>query len=176
MTNMKSVKKQSGAVLVITLVFLLIMTVVVMSSSSSSIMQEKMTSAVKDSSIALERAEAALREAEEYIKSTDVDVIQTAGFYFAPNNAPDPFLPETWASENNPPASAANGNASYFIEEIGPYFSSGGPTDGPQVQIGDVTQEIASSGSTSFRVVARGAVTSGTQVQAQRILVIYYAK
>lgn len=173
---MKSLQQQTGAVLIITLVFLLILTVVVMSSSSSSIMQEKMTLAVKDSSIALERAEEALREAEEYIANTDTTDIESSAHYFEPNNAPDPFLPGTWVSEDNPPASAVNGNAAYFIEKVGAFFSGGGGASDTPVQIGDVTQELASGAGTSYRVVARGTVTSGNQVQAQRILVIYFAK
>lgn len=169
---MKSLHQQTGGVLIMTLVFLVILIVVVSGASNSTVMQEKMTLAVKDSSIALERAEEALRDAEEYIIATDEDTLRESSFYFMPNNAPDPFAPETWVSEDNTPASAANGKADYFIEEIGPYYNSGSP----QIQLGDVSQELYSATITGYRVVARGIVKNGNQVQAQRILVVYFAK
>ena len=169
---MRSRSKQSGGVLILTLVFLLILSVVVTGASNSSILQEKMTLAVKDSSVALERAEEALREAEAFIVATEKADIESKAFFFPPNEAPDPFLAKTWVDEENTPAELADGNASYFIEMIGPYHNVGSP----QVQLGDVSQEIVTTTVTGYRVVARGTVKSGNQVQAQRILVTYFKK
>lgn len=169
---MKSPRRQSGGVLILTLVFLLILMVVVTGASNSTIMQEKMTLAVKESSIALERAEEALREAESYITNTDEEDMKKKTFFFSPNDAPDPFSSITWNNSKEIPASAANGNASYFIEKVGPYHNS----ISPQIQMGDVSQELYSSKVTGYRVVARGTVKGGSQVQAQRILVVYFKK
>ena len=172
MRSLNSIGQQGGGVLIMTLVFLLILTVVVSGASNSSVMQEKMTLAVKDSNVALERAEEALREAEDFIKNTDNATIESKAFFFAPNEAPDPFAAATWVDTDNTPASAANGNAGYFIEMVGPYYNAGSP----QVQLGDVSQEIATASVTGYRVVARGTVKSGNQVQAQRLLVVYFKK
>ena len=61
--------RQQGAVLVFSLVFLLIFTLLGMSSMSSSILEEKMTTNSYDRARAFQAAEAALREAENYISS-----------------------------------------------------------------------------------------------------------
>ena len=107
MRSLNSIGQQGGGVLIMTLVFLLILTVVVSGASNSSVMQEKMTLAVKDSNVALERAEEALREAEDFIKNTDNATIESKAFFFAPNEAPDPFAAATWVDTDNTPASAA---------------------------------------------------------------------
>lgn len=173
---MQTYNNQRGAVLIITLVFLVILTIVVLSSNSGSILQEKMTLAVKDSSIALERAEEGLREAEEFIKTTSMTDIEAKAFYFEPSLAPDPFSTATWKDTTKTPASAAGGNAAYFIEKIGPFYTAGGPASNTQVQLGDVSTELVPQSRTGYRIVSRGTVKAGNQVQAQRILVSYFAK
>ncbi len=59
--------RQQGAVLVFSLVFLLIFTILGVASMSSSILEQKMTTNSYDRARAFQAAEAALREAENYI-------------------------------------------------------------------------------------------------------------
>lgn len=59
--------KQRGAVLMVSLVLLLVLTLLGISGIESTILQEKMTGSVQDRERAFQAAEAALRDAENYI-------------------------------------------------------------------------------------------------------------
>lgn len=165
--------KQSGAVLVITLIFLTVLTIAVLSSSSSTLIQEKMTAATKDYNIALEKAEFALREAEKLIDASTslIELEANAQGFYKLGETADPFDKATWNTKIN---QATNGTP-FIIEELGTIFIE---DDLGQnfVQVGDSSQEVISIPRTGFRVIARGTVEAGTQIQAQRILVSYYAK
>ncbi len=56
--------KQQGAVLVVSLIMLLVMTLIGLSSMRTTILEEKMAGNFRDSNIAFQAAEAALRDAE----------------------------------------------------------------------------------------------------------------
>jgi len=67
---MKSIKKQSGAVLIVGLVMVLVLSVVVIASSQTTILQQKMTSNLRDKELAFQSAETALRAGEVFLNNS----------------------------------------------------------------------------------------------------------
>lgn len=65
--------KQQGAVLVVSLIMLLIMTIIGVSAMRTTILEEKMAGNYRDSNIAFQAAEAALRDAENDVICTGAD-------------------------------------------------------------------------------------------------------
>lgn len=75
--------RQSGAALVVSLIFLLLMTLISTSSMRSATMQERMAGNTRDYHLGFQSAEAALRDAENYLQTTVVlpDFDDTGGHY-----------------------------------------------------------------------------------------------
>lgn len=67
---MKSIKKQSGAVLIVGLIMVLVLSVVVIASSQTTLLQQKMTSNLKDKELAFQSAETALRAGEIFLNDS----------------------------------------------------------------------------------------------------------
>lgn len=59
---------QNGAVLIVSLILLLVMTILALSGAQVVRMQERMAGNMRDSDLALQGAEAALRDAEQYLE------------------------------------------------------------------------------------------------------------
>lgn len=64
------IKKQQGAVLIVSLIMLLLLTILAISSMGTTIMEEKVTGNFKDKNTAFQSAEAALRDGETYLRTT----------------------------------------------------------------------------------------------------------
>jgi type IV pilus assembly protein PilX len=86
---MKSVIKQKGAVLIVSLVLLLIMTLLGLSSMNNTILEERMAGNLRNSNLAFQSAESALRAAEDVIFSwnSETEPGGLTGFY-SKNDAP----------------------------------------------------------------------------------------
>lgn len=67
----KPEKNQKGVALFVSLIFLLLLTVVGMASMKSASLQEKMAGNTRFKNISFQLAEAALREAEQYVANPD---------------------------------------------------------------------------------------------------------
>jgi type IV pilus assembly protein PilX len=81
-------QKQRGAALIVSLVFLLILTIISVASLQTATMQERMAGNMKDTTIAFQAAEAALRNAEIDINTGAIGVFNGAnGRYLS---CPDP--------------------------------------------------------------------------------------
>jgi type IV pilus assembly protein PilX len=76
-TSNRYFRKQSGSVLFISLIVLLVLTLIGITGMRTSIMEEKMAGNMRDNELAFQAAEAALRDAEKYIKD---NVISTTAF------------------------------------------------------------------------------------------------
>jgi type IV pilus assembly protein PilX len=76
-------RRQKGAALILALIFLLLMTLLSTSSMRTSTMQERMAGNMRDWNLGFQSAEAALRQAEEYLMVNDVfpDFDDTGGLY-----------------------------------------------------------------------------------------------
>lgn len=68
--NMLNVGKQQGAVLFVSLILLLIMTLIGITSMQTTVLEEKMSGNYRNSSVAFQAAESALKSGETYIQST----------------------------------------------------------------------------------------------------------
>ena len=73
----KLMNKQKGSVLIISLIILVAMTLIGITAMRTSVMQEKMAGNMRNKELALQAAEATLREAEQYIQD---NVISTIAF------------------------------------------------------------------------------------------------
>jgi type IV pilus assembly protein PilX len=65
-------KSQSGAVLLVSLIFLLLLTILGLSAIQSSTLQERMAGNGRDVNTAFQAAEAAMREAEEFLQKASL--------------------------------------------------------------------------------------------------------
>lgn len=68
---MKSINKQSGAVLVVSLIILLLLTMLGINSMQSTVMQEKMAGNSNDYNRAMQASEVALRVGETWVEDLD---------------------------------------------------------------------------------------------------------
>jgi len=166
-----SPQRQKGAVLVISLLMLLVLTLLGINSMSSSSLEEKMAHATLDRNVALQSAEAALREAENWLEGIVATAALTGnnGLYGLNDTAPDQYNPTTWSSTtNHVPATAPEGSnsAQYFIKEIGAISSGGEDLRLPR--------NIAEGDVTTFRITARGA--GGAAGGAEVLLRSHYGR
>lgn len=113
-SRLPSAQKQQGAVLIVSLMVLLVLTLLAMSSSQTITLQEKMTAAVRDSHLALEQAEATLKEAEEFISNninSEAQFTDSGGLFYGgeegvtggkqTNTQIDPTDETWWDDANN---------------------------------------------------------------------------
>lgn len=173
---MNRLSRQSGVALLMSLVILLVLSLLAISGMQGSVMQERMASAQRDGVVALETAEAGLREAEGVLDGlTDLDDFgTTAGYYDAADaNLPDPFASATWTIGGQGDAALAGTAVEgrtprYFFEYKGPVDLSAEdelPRDlGVQNRSGDVLLESA-------RIVVMAPGPSGN---SRRILESFY--
>lgn len=169
-------RREAGAVLLTSLLILLVLTLLALSGMQGAQLQERMTSAVREGQTALEAAEYAVREAEEYIEQNTVTLgnFGTTGGLYTRSDAPDPLEGSTWDSgENNSieatgfPGDLAE-NPRFFIEHIGVTSSQESPGD---IQITNYDDFTGGSKPLGFRIVAW---SSGRSGDTRRIIESYY--
>lgn len=71
---MKSLKRQSGVVLVVSLIMLVVLTLIGVTAMRGSSLEEKMAGNARDRSLALQSAEAALRAGERTIEGNELNL------------------------------------------------------------------------------------------------------
>lgn len=174
MQQIRDLKHQRGAVLVVCMIVLLLLTLIGISGARGVILQERMTSASKDAQLALQVAEAALRAAEAEIDGLGAP---DAGFgsdhLYTSGSAPADLLdPSNWDDANELPAVLTMGNdpftAHYFIEQAGelaPPAGSGAVGEGYGGAASAPPPQV-------YRIVARGRGLAGTE----RIIVTHYGR
>lgn len=72
MTQTINIQQQRGVVLILALTLLLVLTVVAVASMNTSGLEQKMTTNMRDRQIALQAAEAALREGERFVEDNNL--------------------------------------------------------------------------------------------------------
>ncbi len=66
--NFKSLRRQRGVVLIVSLILLLVVTLLAVSSMQGTVLEEKMAGNTRDRNLAFQTTESAIREAETYIE------------------------------------------------------------------------------------------------------------
>ncbi|MFT6924524.1 MAG: type IV pilus assembly protein PilX [Psychromonas sp.] len=172
------IKKQSGAVLVISIVILLVLTFLVLSVTQSGVVQEKMTAAVRDSHISQEIAESGLRDAEHYIETlvtiNGFNDTGNGGLYTQEKGPADLFDPSIWAdSKTRVATTSVSGQleASYYIEYLG--IQNLSDDDLGAVNITGYGTTTGGGNLNIFKVVSRSLGANGN---SERIVEIYYGK
>lgn len=135
--------RQSGTALIIALIFLLLMTLLGTSSMRTSTMQERMAGNMRDWNLGFQSAEAALREAEEWLLDTDVlPEFNDANGYYQVNSPDRPSWTGTVTSPGNGylvyPGSVAGvaEQPRYYIERLSSIKPAGTSTEiGPMEDI-----------------------------------------
>ncbi len=169
--------RQHGAALFVSLIFLLVLTILGLSSMNDTVMQTKMTAAMQDSNVALQTAEFAIRQAEEYIDSLDNRAgFDNSGHLYSPTNAPQNIMDDTlWQGTGTFESGTVVNDVNfpkprYFIELLGPI------DDGSQalsIVIDNYGHEGGAGQLYGFRVVSRSTGATGI---SRRYIESYYGK
>jgi type IV pilus assembly protein PilX len=97
-------KRQSGAVLVVSLIMLLVMTLIGVTAMRSTTMEEKMAGNSRDHAVAFQAAESALRQGEETdadISAFNFDGANGTAAHYAQDSTIDTFSNGTWSNANS---------------------------------------------------------------------------
>ncbi|MDH5470492.1 MAG: PilX N-terminal domain-containing pilus assembly protein [Gammaproteobacteria bacterium] len=167
---------QRGAILVVSLMLLLVLTIIGVSSMQGTALEESMSYATRDRTIALQSAEAGLREAEAWIEAVASPAALTGsnGLYRRADTIPYYNTPATWLDANTSnyvTATAPTGSSSakYIVKELGLVSGTQGSMNltgyGENKGSGDVT---------TFQVTSRG--TGGAATGAEVILRSNYGR
>ena len=187
---------QEGFVLIVGLVILGLLTMLALSSMRDTTMQEKMAGASRDSGLAFQAAESALRDAENCItRTTDGCAFDEVAndAHFAQDDAAFPahntlFDAATWVAYDPPGAatdlagvpSKAKGDAAdgvnYIIRKASTVAGegNGGESKNDAMTGVGVGESMGASGASSqaiYEITARGAGESGA---GQSVLRVYY--
>ncbi len=158
--------RERGVVLVISLLLLLMLTLIGMGGIRATILEERMTGNVEQSTVALHAAEAALRDAELFLRQPALPLFDgTNGLYPVRDYASleplrlsidwsDASQVRQYAGLADAPNALSRASAAYFIEQIP-------ATVVPAESLGSDT---AANAIKHYRVTARGVGISGTAV------------
>ncbi|WP_237068697.1 pilus assembly PilX family protein [Microbulbifer guangxiensis] len=178
---MRVLSQQKGAVLVVSLIVLLVLTLIGVSAARTVLLEEKMTFASRDAKVALEVAEALVRQGEQYI-----DGISTTGEFgdqnqkwlHAEGDAPDDLLAEaTWTDNTSRsftvPMKDSKGNplSGRMYIEIAGNADKEDPAD--SITVGGYGQTTGGGEVKVFRIIARG---QGLNDTTSRVIVSHYGK
>jgi len=183
---------QEGFVLIVGLVILGLLTMLALSSMRDTTMQEKMAGASRDSGLAFQAAESALRDAENCITGTTAGCAfdATNDAHFAQDDAAFPaglrhnklFDASYWAGIDPPGAptpldgvpSKKKGDAADGVNYIIRKASTvGGDAGGVDVGLCSYCGAAATESQVIYEITARGAGASGA---GQSVLRVYYRK
>ncbi|MGN5139287.1 pilus assembly PilX family protein [Aeromonas sp. 164P] len=150
--------KQRGMVLILSLIFLVVISLLAMAGMRGGLLQEKMVGNYKETQLALQAAETALREAERYLDGGDPGPFDnSAGLYDLLTTAVDPHAnTTTWRSYTN--AGSAGPLPQYYIERL-PFA---------QAQNDSLAADEAQGERRLYRITARGfGLSADSQVLLQ---------
>ncbi|MDT8363985.1 MAG: PilX N-terminal domain-containing pilus assembly protein [Nitrosomonas sp.] len=150
-----STKQQRGVVLVTGLIFLVILTLLGTTALQGTVLEEKMAGNLRDETLALQAAEAALRSGEIFLEQVALPVFAGSDglYHYASANtaAPDPKNWSGWESIGLVAASSMDGVASqprYIIEQLASVPQQGNK--------GSAQQSGTFPDDEMFRIIARG--------------------
>lgn len=171
--------RQRGAVLVVSLIVLLVLTLIGVSAARTVLLEEKMTFASRDAKVALEVAEAILKEAE-----AEIDAMSTTGDFGVEahlhllGQGPDSLLSaDTWGDANSD-AKSVSMKGPDGEELVGRYYielSGNADKEDPadSITVDGYGQTTGGGEIQVFRIVAQGrGINDGTT----RTLISHYGK
>ena len=166
--------RQQGAALITALIFLIVLTLVAVTSVQNVTLQEQMTSAVRQGSIALEVAEVGLRDAEAFLMGLPNSgaFLNSGDWTYDRNQAPRPWA-MNWNGNGVREAGAViidgvEYPVRYLIEYIGPMAEQ---MDTGEIQTGGSLDTLGQN--EGYRIVARGLGNDGV---TERIVEAYVAR
>ncbi len=168
-------KRQSGAVLVVSLILLLVLTLISVSSMQGTTLEEKMAGNSLDRNLAFQATESTVREAEQSIESIASlgGFDGTAGRFGLTQVEPDPVYSATWTDTSQHVTATENFGSytapKYYIKHFTTVAGNEGALNlsgyGDNKGTGDVSV---------FKIGARG--TGGSADSAEVILRTYYGR
>ena len=170
---------QEGFVLIVGLVILGLLTMLALSSMRDTTMQEKMAGASRDSGLAFQAAESALRDAEKCLQDDAACKFDTTNdAHFAQDDAAFPnhntlFDANTWVAYDPPGDATAlagipAGGANYIIRQAS---TVGGDAGGVDVGLCSYCGAAETESQAIYEITARGAGASGA---GQSVLRVYF--
>ena len=170
---------QEGFVLIVGLVILGLLTMLALSAMRDTTMQEKMAGASRDSGLAFQAAESALRDAEKCLQDDAACKFDTTNAaHFAQDDAAFPahntlFDAATWVAYDPPGdatvlAGVPPGGAKYIIRKANAVSAGAG---GAEIGLGGYGDSEATESQAIYEITARGAGESGA---GQSVLRVYY--
>ena len=147
-----ALRHQKGSALLVSLIMLLLITLIAVGSMQGTILQDRMTGNMRDRDLAFQAAEAALREAEAFLRDNPSAGFNNANGLYEVNNANHP----DWSTREGDDGSGAREyqgefagvaeQPEYFIEEITTLQPAGTETE----------TGVALPPVSYFRITARG--------------------
>ncbi|GAB1256308.1 hypothetical protein NBRC116494_08100 [Aurantivibrio plasticivorans] len=177
--------RQAGVVLVVALIIMLILTLVVVSSTQTVVLQERMTTAMRDSQVALEVAESGLKAGEAFLDGiTGITIFSAsgAGGLYAEDSGPASYFDSTsWTDaktrsltvsyDTNGDGTDSSFTVQYYIEVLGVMAEPSDAETG--INLLGYGQTTGQGDTTGFRIVSRATGLSGA---AERVVISYYGK
>ncbi len=161
--------RQQGAVLLFSLIILLLLTMLGLTAIQTTAMQERMAGGMRDNHLALQGAEAAIRDGEQLLEQAGLPQFNGSNSLYHHENAPSPHWDDyDWDNArlyrggddmdgllHEPPA--------YYIEQL------------PAIQLpgGSLVADDPQAADTMFLIVARSTGASG---QADTIVRVIYRR
>lgn len=162
--------------LVTSLIILITLTLLVVSGTQSSLIQEKMTSAMREAHVSLQVAESGVKDAENMIEAltsvSDFSQQGTGGKYSEGNGPADVFDNANWVDNLTSAAtvSVSGQESRYYVEYLGMFTIDEDLSD---ININGYGETTTSGDINGFKIVARSVGKDGN---TERVIVSYYGK
>ena len=174
LNHINTTKKQNGSVLIISLLILVAMTLIGVTAMRTTVMEEKMTSNMRDMELAFQAAEAALIDGEAVMESlvTNSSFDGTGGRYSAADADPDFYDTATWSDSNS---FAYSGTLDYVENQPRIIMKYVGQIEGDSGSLKTSGYGARRASTVSnFRVTSRGTGAAGDTTRV--MLQSYYGK
>jgi type IV pilus assembly protein PilX len=166
--------RQRGVTLVVVLILLLVVTMIALASLRGTLMEERMSSNVRDRSLAFQAAEAALREGESLAASKPK--VPNAGCAAGLCAKPDPAAAPVWNDETiwaaAPEAIVKLDNKTAKPRYIVELLADDVPPKGSCTTSGDVSETTCSGIERRYRITARSEADGRASVMLQTIFAV----
>jgi type IV pilus assembly protein PilX len=167
-------RRQRGAVLIVSLLILLVMTIIGITAMQSTTLQERMAGNARDRNLALQAAESGLKDATDLIEGLANTAAFTGsqGLYGTADTVPDPFVSSSWSDSKSRAGKEITGTAAaprYYIKLVSTTSMAGG-----RLNIQGYGKTSMAGGTLAvFQITVRG--TGGSE-NAQSVVRSYYGK